>query len=145
MVADAHAVSVASQASLDGLNARIRAHGAEPVPMNRFRPNIVLDGCQGPHAEDEMRRLEIGTVRLAYAIRAMRCSVPLVDQHTGRRAGPEPVRTLAGYRREPEYDNRVGFGMKAAVLRHGVLAVGDPVLATWHATSGAPAEPAPRP
>ncbi|MGI5399495.1 MOSC domain-containing protein [Streptomyces sp. CA-135486] len=143
--ADAHAVLVASQASLDGLNARIAqwdaeggsGPGAAPVPMDRFRANIVLDGCAEPHAEDEMRRLEIGTVRLAYAVRAMRCSVPLVDQLTGLRAGPEPVRTLATYRREPEYENKVSFGMKAAVVQHGTLSVGDPVLPTW--ASGAAA------
>ncbi|MFK4225317.1 MOSC domain-containing protein [Streptomyces sp. NPDC019890] len=151
--ADAHAVLVASQASLDGLNARIAQRSAErgsgqgaergagpgaaPVPMDRFRANIVLDGCSEPHAEDEMRRLEIGTVRLAYAVRAMRCSVPMVDQLTGLRAGPEPIRTLATYRREPEYENKVSFGMKAAVVQHGTLAVGDPVLATW--ASGAAA------
>lgn len=129
--ADAHAVLVASQASLDGLNARITARGAAPVPMDRFRANIILDGCAEPHAEDEMRRLEIGTVHLAYAVRAMRCSVPLVDQLTGLRAGPEPIRTLATYRREPEYENKVSFGMKAAVVQHGSLAVGDPVLPTW--------------
>ncbi|MGW0553171.1 MOSC domain-containing protein [Streptomyces sp. NPDC002926] len=131
--ADAHAVLVASQASLDGLNARIAERGAAPVPMDRFRPNIVLDGCAEPHAEDGMRRLEIGTVRLAYAVRAMRCSVPMVDQLTGLRAGPEPIRTLATYRREPEYENKVSFGMKAAVLRHGTLSVGDAALATWAA------------
>jgi uncharacterized protein YcbX len=131
--ADAHAVLVVSQASLDGLNARIEARGADPVPMDRFRPNIVLGGCSGPHAEDEMRRLEIGSVQLAYAVRAMRCGVPMVDQLTGRRAGPEPIRTLATYRREPDYDNRVSFGMKAAVVRNGTLSVGDPVQVqvTW--------------
>ncbi|WP_327323155.1 MOSC domain-containing protein [Streptomyces sp. NBC_01210] len=129
--ADAHAVLVASQASLDGLNARIAERGAAPVPMDRFRPNIVLDGCAEPHAEDEMRRLEIGTVRLAYAARAMRCGVPLVDQLTGLRAGPEPIRTLATYRREPEYQNKVSFGMKAAVLGHGTLSVGDAAVPTW--------------
>ncbi|MCX4822598.1 MOSC domain-containing protein [Streptomyces sp. NBC_01142] len=136
--ADAHAVLVVSQASLDGLNARIEAAGGAPVPMDRFRANIVLDGCTEPHAEDEMRRLEIGTVQLAYAVRAMRCGVPMVDQLTGRRAGPEPIRTLAAYRREPAYENKVSFGMKAAVLRPGALSVGDTALPTWaDGTAGA--------
>lgn len=135
--ADAHAVAVLSQASLDGLNARIEAAGGTPVPMDRFRANIVLDGCAAPHDEDLMRRLEIGTARLAHSVRAMRCSVPLVDQVTGRRAGPEPVRTLATYRREPAYDNKVSFGAKAAVLRGGTLAVGDTVHVEWY-ENGAP-------
>ncbi|MFI1399511.1 MOSC domain-containing protein [Streptomyces sp. NPDC020681] len=129
--ADAHAVLVVSQASLDGLNARIEAAGAAPVPVDRFRPNIVLDGCAEPHDEDRMRLLEIGAVQLAYAVRAMRCAVPMVDQLTGLRAGPEPIRTLATYRREPEYENKVSFGLKAAVVRHGTLAVGDTAVPTW--------------
>ncbi|MEU5401671.1 MOSC N-terminal beta barrel domain-containing protein [Streptomyces sp. NPDC005963] len=128
--ADAHAVLVVSQASLDHLNALITARGAAPVPMDRFRPNIVLDGCTDAHAEDAMRRLDIGTVGLAYAVRATRCAVPMVDQRTGARSGPEPIRTLATYRREPQFDNRVSFGMKAAVVRRGSLSVGDPVSAT---------------
>ncbi|WP_406450094.1 MOSC domain-containing protein [Streptomyces sp. NBC_00876] len=128
--ADAHAVLVASTASLDALNARIAARGdAEAVPMDRFRPNIVLTGDDEPHFEDRLRRMTMGSVELAHSVRAMRCSVPLVDQTTGRRRGPEPVRTLATYRREPEYGNRVSFGAKNAVVREGVVSVGDPVTA----------------
>ncbi|MFF2409075.1 MOSC domain-containing protein [Streptomyces sp. NPDC058092] len=131
--ADAHAVLVASTASLDGLNARIAARGdAEAVPMDRFRANIVLTGNDEPHFEDRVRRMTIGTVELAYSVRAMRCNVPLVDQLTGRRAGPEPVRTLATYRREPEYKNKVSFGAKNAVVCEGVVTVGDVVeVADW--------------
>ncbi|MFF8911896.1 MOSC domain-containing protein [Streptomyces sp. NPDC015032] len=131
--ADAHAVLVASTASLDGLNARITARGdAAPVPMDRFRPNIVLTGDDEPHFEDRVRRMHLGSVELAHSVRAMRCNVPLVDQRTGRRAGPEPVRTLATYRREPEYKNKVSFGAKNAVVREGVVSVGDVVeVAEW--------------
>ena len=128
--ADAHALLVTSVASLADLNRRIEARAAVPVGMERFRPNIVLAGCAAPYDEDRMRRMTAGDTDLAYAVRAMRCSVPLVDQHTGRRAGPEPIRTLAGYRREPAYGNRVSFGRKAAVLRPGHVAVGDPVHVT---------------
>ncbi|MEW1686509.1 MOSC domain-containing protein [Streptomyces sp. NPDC091265] len=126
--ADAHAILVASTASLDGLNARIAARGdAAAVPMDRFRPNIVLTGDGEPHFEDRVRRMTMGTVELAHSVRATRCNVPLVDQKTGRRMGPEPVRTLATYRREAEYGNRVSFGVKNAVVREGVVSVGDPV------------------
>ncbi|MGW1977477.1 MOSC domain-containing protein [Streptomyces sp. NPDC001889] len=142
--ADAHALLIVSRASLDGLNARIEAHGGRPVPMDRFRPNIVLGGCAEPHTEDGMRGLEAGSVRLAYAVRATRCAVPMVDQTTGVRAGPEPIRTLAGYRREPEYDNKVSFGVKAAVARPGTLTVGDRVRVTrWAPPPPAPAGSAP--
>ncbi|MFI6060293.1 MOSC domain-containing protein [Streptomyces sp. NPDC051286] len=131
--ADAHAVLVSSTASLDGLNARIATQGdAAPVPMDRFRANIVLTGNDEPHFEDRVRRMTLGSVELAYSVRAMRCNVPLVDQRTGRRAGPEPVRTLATYRREPEYKNKVSFGAKNAVVCEGVVAVGDTVeVAEW--------------
>ncbi|THA61685.1 MOSC domain-containing protein [Streptomyces sp. A0958] len=126
--ADAHAVLVTSTASLAGLNARITARGdTAPVPMNRFRPNIVLTGDDEPHFEDRVARMTLGTVELAYSARAIRCNVPLVDQRTGRRAGPEPVRTLAAYRREPEFGNKVSFGAKNAVVREGVVRVGDRV------------------
>ncbi|MFF8692630.1 MOSC domain-containing protein [Streptomyces sp. NPDC015144] len=126
--ADAHAVLVASTASLDHLNDRIVARGdAEPVPMNRFRPNIVLTGDDTPHFEDRVRRMTIGDVELAHSVRAMRCAVPMVDQSTGHRAGPEPIRTLSTYRREPEYRNKVSFGAKNAVVCEGTIRVGDAV------------------
>ncbi|MEU2245721.1 MOSC N-terminal beta barrel domain-containing protein [Streptomyces sp. NPDC019224] len=126
--ADAHAVLVASTASLAGLNTRIAARGdAAPVPMDRFRPNIVLTGDDEPHFEDRVARMTLGTAELAYSVRALRCDVPLVDQRTGRRAGPEPVRTLATYRREPEFGGKLSFGAKNAVVREGGVRVGDPV------------------
>jgi uncharacterized protein YcbX len=57
----------------------------------------------------------------------------MVEQATGRRSGPEPIRSLAGYRREPDLGGGVSFGMKAAVLRTGTVAVGDPVTVhAWH-------------
>ncbi|MEV6108205.1 MOSC N-terminal beta barrel domain-containing protein [Streptomyces sp. NPDC051940] len=142
---DAHALLVTTTASLAHLNARIAERGdAAPVPMDRFRPNIVLTGSAEPHVEDRIRRLTVGGTELAYAVIAVRCSVPLVDQATGRRAGPEPVRTLATYRREPAYDNGVSFGMKAAVLRGGRIAVGDAaeVTAWGESESGLAEKPA---
>ncbi|WLQ33800.1 MOSC domain-containing protein [Streptomyces castrisilvae] len=125
--ADAHAVLVTSTASLAGLNERITARGAAPVPMDRFRPNIVLTGDDTPHFEDGAARMTLGTVELAHSVKALRCNVTLVDQLTGRGAGPEPLRTLATYRREPEYGNKVSFGAKNAVVREGVVRVGDRV------------------
>jgi len=123
--ADAHALLVTSQASLDGLNARILETGGEPVPMNRFRPNIVVAGWSEPHTEDKVLEATIGTVRIGYSARSIRCGVPRVDQVTGERSGPEPTKTLSTYRRQPDYDGGVSFGMKAAVLRPGRIAVGD--------------------
>jgi uncharacterized protein YcbX len=124
---DAHAILMTSLSSLDGLNQRILDRGAEPIPMNRFRPNIVVTGWPEPHTEDQVRRARIGTVELAFAARAIRCAVPTVDQASGRKSGPEPTRTLAAYRREPEYGGGVSFGAKFAVVAPGRAAVGDEI------------------
>lgn len=126
--ADAHALLIASLSSLDGLNERIVETGAEPVPMNRFRPNIVVSGWPEPHTEDRVLRASIGAVEIGYAARAIRCAVPMVDQATGAKSGPEPTRTLASYRRQPDYGGGVSFGMKAAVLAPGTISVGDEVV-----------------
>jgi uncharacterized protein len=125
--ADSGAVLVTSRASLDELNRRIRERGAAPVPVARFRPNIVVDGWAEPHVEDQVRDAGIGDdgVALGFAKLAVRCAVTLVDQQTGERVGPEPLRTLAGYRRVT--DAGVAFGAKFAVRRTGRLAVGDEV------------------
>ena len=125
--ADAHAVLVTSCSSLDELNARILETGGEPVPMNRFRPNIVVAGWSEPHTEDRVLEATIGGVHLGYSARAIRCAVPRIDQDSGERTGPEPTKTLSSYRRQPDYDGGVSFGMKAAVLSPGRIAVGDEV------------------
>jgi uncharacterized protein YcbX len=126
--ADSTALTLASLSSLDELNARILERGADPVPMNRFRPNIVIAGWPEPHTEDKVRRLTIGTATIAYGKRDVRCVVTMVDQLTGIRADPEPIRTLASYRRDP--DGGVAFAIKAAVATPGELAVGDEVNVT---------------
>ena len=121
------AVLLVSLPSLDLLHSRLVEQGGEPLPMDRFRPNIVVDGWDGPHTEDRLRRVTIGSVRFGYAKLAIRCSVTMVDQETGTSVGPEPMRTLASYRRSPE--GGVTFGTKLAVLQAGELAVGDEVQA----------------
>ncbi|MFE0020451.1 MOSC domain-containing protein [Amycolatopsis sp. NPDC059021] len=124
--ADGHALLVTSESSLDSLNERIASRGGEPVPMDRFRPNIVVAGWATPHTEDDVRAMRAGGAEFGYAKPCVRCSVPMVDQETGVKSGPEPIRTLATYRRDP--DGGVTFGMKAAVTRPGQLAVGDEVI-----------------
>ncbi|TCO43883.1 hypothetical protein EV646_11175 [Kribbella antiqua] len=124
---DAHALLITSLSSLDGLNARIVERGGDAIPMNRFRPNIVVAGWDEPHTEDKLLRASLGSVEIGYAARAIRCAVPTVDQATGEKRGPEPTRTLASYRRQPDYGGGVSFGMKAAVLAEGNLQLGDEV------------------
>lgn len=123
--ADGHAVTVASLASLDELTARILERGGEPVPMDRFRVNIVLDGWRRPHTEDDVRTMSIGTAQFGYAKRDIRCQVTTIDQDSGEKPGSEPLRTLATYRRDP--DGGVAFAMKAAVTQPGDIAVDDVV------------------
>ncbi|HEY0471336.1 MAG TPA: MOSC N-terminal beta barrel domain-containing protein [Kribbella sp.] len=125
---DAHALMITSLSSLDGLNARILESGGSPIPMNRFRPNIVVSGWDEPHTEDHVLRATAGSVEIGYAARGIRCAVPTVDQATGEKSGPEPTRTLATYRRQPDYGGGVSFGTKASVLAPGIISVGDEIL-----------------
>jgi uncharacterized protein len=128
--ADSAAVLVTGRASWAELERRIVERGADPVPMDRFRANIVVDGWSEPHVEDRAREVRIGDVEhgaeLGFAKLAVRCAVTTVDQRTGLRAGPEPLRTLADYRRVT--DSGVAFGAKFSVLRPGRLAIGDEVV-----------------
>ncbi|MFE0414850.1 MOSC domain-containing protein [Streptomyces tendae] len=125
--ADSSAVHLLSTASLALLDEKLRSAGKPAVPMERFRPNIVVDGWEHPHTEDLLRRVTIGDCELGYAKLALRCVVTTVDQRSGRKVGPEPLRTLAGYRRT---GGGVAFGAKFAVVRPGKLSVGDPVEVT---------------
>ncbi|WP_370945546.1 MOSC domain-containing protein [Amycolatopsis sp. cg5] len=132
--ADGHAVLVTSESSLDLLSERISSRGAEPVPMDRFRANVVVSGWPEPHTEDRVRVMSAGTAEFGYAKLCVRCAVPTIDQETGRKCGPEPTRTLADYRRHPE--GGVTFGMKAMVLRPGQLSLGDEVMVhSWEGTA----------
>ena len=121
--ADSTPLHLTTLSSLDDLNARILERGAEPVPMARFRPNIVVSGAPVPFAEDNWRAIGIGSTRLRYVKPDVRCQVTMVDQDSGEKAGPEPLRTLATFRRDP--DGGVSFGIKLAVDHPGEIAVGD--------------------
>jgi uncharacterized protein YcbX len=130
--ADSGALLLASLSSLDMLNDRIAERGGEPLPMNRFRPNIVVDGWAEPYDEDLARRISVGEAELAYSKLAIRCTVTLVDQDTGEKEGPEPLRTLADHRKGPD---GVLFGAKFAIARTGKISVGDDVNVTAWAQS----------
>jgi uncharacterized protein YcbX len=116
--ADGYPVLVIGQASLDHLNDRLET----PVAMDRFRPNLVVRGA-GPFAEDGWRDLTVGDAALRIVKPCGRCVIVTTDQRTGERS-PEPLRTLASYRRS---GNEVMFGQNAVVTRPATIAVGDPV------------------
>jgi uncharacterized protein YcbX len=117
--ADAYPLLLIGQASLDDLNRRL----AKPVPMTRFRPNMVVAGAE-PYAEDGWARIRCGRVILEVVKPCARCVVTTTDQHTGRRMGPEPLATLATYRRA---GGTVLFGQNAIPRSLGPLRLGDQV------------------
>ncbi|MGE5234866.1 MAG: MOSC domain-containing protein [Acidobacteriota bacterium] len=114
--ADAYPFLLLSEGSLGELNRRL----ASPVPIDRFRPNIVVAGCP-PHAEDGWRTLAAGGVSFRMAKPCARCIVTTVDQSTGVRA-EEPLRTLATYRQR---GNEVLFGQNLVHDGRGVVRLGD--------------------
>jgi uncharacterized protein YcbX len=124
--ADSGALLLTSCASWAELDRRIAERGAGAVAMDRFRPNVVVAGWTEPHVEDQVREMSVGETELAFAKQAIRCAVTLVDQRTGTRVGPEPLRTLADYRRVT--GKGVAFGAKFSVIRTGTLAVGDELV-----------------
>ena len=105
-----------SECSLEDLNRRL----AEPLPMNRFRPNLVVRGC-APYVEDGWRRIRIGKIVFHVVKPCSRCTTTTVDQATGER-GREPLMTLATYRR---VGNKVMFGQNLIHEGTGKLVVGD--------------------
>lgn len=128
--ADSCAVHLISLLSVDDLTERIVQRGGFAVPHDRFRANVVVDGWSAPYQEDGLRRFEVGDAELGFNRWAVRCVVTTVEQRTGLRDGPEPLRTLAGYRRHP--DGGVSFGVKFSVLRPGKLSVGDELaVSAW--------------
>jgi len=125
--ADGAPVLVTSESSLADLNDHIQENAGDPVPMDRFRPNLVISGC-APFAEDGWPAIRIGDTVLRTAGKSDRCIVTTTDQFTGAR-GKEPLRTLAIYRRDPVNPSSVYFGVNFInETKRGTVRVGDPVL-----------------
>jgi uncharacterized protein len=127
--ADGYPFLAMNEASVGDVNRRIEEAGGRAVPMDRFRPNLVLDGC-APYEEDTWRRIRVGGVRLRSAGPCARCIITTTDQQTGARE-KEPLRTLAEYRRDPTDPTNVNFGQNLVHEdKAGTLRVGDPVWVT---------------
>ena len=124
--ADGFPVLLANTASLDALNDAIAEGGSleGPVPMTRFRPNIVITGA-APWAEDAWTggRVRIGSVIFRVPRPCDRCVVTTTDQETGER-GREPLRTLGRIR---NIDQALLFATNLIPDGPGEIAVGDPV------------------
>jgi len=117
-LADAYPLLIIGQGSLDDLNGRMDV----PVPMNRFRPNIVFTGGAA-FAEDEWKRFKVGDNEFAAVKPCARCVLPTVDQDTGV-MGKEPLATLNKYRKR---DAKVLFGMNVIPIDHKTIHVGDEI------------------
>lgn len=114
--ADAYPFLLIGQASLDDLNKRM----ALPLPMDRFRPNIVFTGGEA-YGEDLMNRIEIAGITFYGAKLCARCVLTTIDQQTAAKA-KEPLKTLASYRMK---NNKIMFGQNLVHENTGVISVGD--------------------
>ncbi len=116
---DGYPLLVANSASLADLNTRLAARGAAPVTMQRFRPNLVLDGLPA-YDEDHLHEIDIATddgpVTLRLVKPCVRCGIPNVDPATAE-PGSEPGATLAGYRADARMQGGITFGMNAVIVQ----------------------------
>lgn len=125
--ADAFPLLIISTGSLEDLNQRLARRREQPVPMQRFRPNIVVAGTRA-HDEDHWEQVRIGAIDVDVVKPCARCVITTVDTETGV-AGAEPLRTLAGYRKR---GSKVMFGQNAVHRAVGEIKVGDGVsVLTW--------------
>ncbi len=120
--ADGFPVLVANDASLRDLNARLSV----PVGMERFRPNVVVDGLPA-FAEDQNGSLALGAAARVELVKpCSRCAIVCVDPATAARE-KEPLATLATYRTR---EHKTFFATNALVRAAGPVRVGDPVAFT---------------
>ena len=127
--ADGFPFLLISELSLADLNRRLET----PLPMNRFRPNLVIGGGQ-PYQEDGWTAIQVGDIPMRVVKPCARCVVTTTDQVTTERAR-EPLRTLARYR---NVNGKALFGQNAVHHSRGLLRVGDRVVADppWRNPSG---------
>jgi uncharacterized protein len=117
--ADGYPLLLISEASLADLNQRL----PKPIPMNRFRPNLVVAGCDA-YAEDSWNQIRIDEVTFDVMTSCERCVITTTDQATGHRESMEPLKTLATYRR---VKGGVIFGKNVIHRQQGEVQVGNPV------------------
>jgi uncharacterized protein YcbX len=126
--ADGFPLLVTNTASLKELNHRIQANHGQPVPMDRFRPNLVIQGDH-PFAESDWQRLQIAGVQLDLVKPCSRCVITTTNQATGdRRKGSglaEPLATLSQFRQVP--GQGILFGENAVPHCLGDITLGDRV------------------
>ncbi len=115
--ADGRPLLLVNTASLADLNTRLSA----PVGMDRFRPNIVVNGYEA-FQEDSWKRIKIGSVVFSQPKKCARCVIINIDQETGLKTGAEPLKTLASYRNQ---EGRVNLGVLWIPENTGVIQASD--------------------
>ena len=128
---DGYPILLISRASLADLNDRLVEAGREALPMDRFRPNIVVDGVD-PYDEDHFDHLHSPGIRLKPVKPCPRCPIPSIDQATAE-FGADPLDILAKYRADPRTGGVV-FGQNVIVLEGAgaTIAVGQQFGAEWN-------------
>ncbi|KAL5773735.1 hypothetical protein ACOSQ2_013659 [Xanthoceras sorbifolium] len=134
MFSDEYPFMLLSQESLDALNKLLK----EPLPINRFRPNILVEGCE-PYSEDLWTEVSISKVKFQGVKLCSRCKIPTIDQNTGI-AGSEPTETLMKVRSDKvllpnrKHKGKVYFGQNLVLKdnltegKENIVKVGDPVF-----------------
>lgn len=130
MYADGYPLLVASTRSLEEVNSWLD----EPIPMERFRPSIVLDGLDRPFIEDDIASIAINDVVIDLVTPCGRCVMTTIDQDTAEKTGREPLRTLGQRRVLPQVGGgqEIMFAMNAVPRSIGTIRVGDEVTVTMH-------------
>jgi len=124
--ADGYPLLVTNASSLADLNLRMKRDAAHAMPMDRFRPNLVLAGLPA-WDEDHIDTVAIGDVVLKLAKPCVRCQVTTTNQQTGARLSDEPLDTLATFRNSAAFGG-VTFGWNAVVIKPGRISRSDPVV-----------------
>jgi uncharacterized protein len=115
---DGYPLLLIGQASLDDLNSRLQ----QPVPMNRFRPNIVFTGGT-PFQEDYMKHFDINGITIFGVKPCARCVMTTINQQTAEKA-KEPLKTLSTYRIK---NKKVLFGQNLLHQGTGIISIGDTI------------------
>jgi uncharacterized protein len=115
---DGYPILIIGQASLDTLNTKLD----HPIPMNRFRPNIVFTGGHA-HIEDEMESFTINDINFLGVKPCARCVMTTIDQQNIEK-GKEPLKTLATYRTK---NNKIYFGQNILQQQNGHITIGEDI------------------
>lgn len=143
MFADMYPFLLLSQGSMDALNALLK----EPLPVNRFRPNILVEGCE-PFSEDLWSEMRINDATFQGVKLCSRCKVPTINQETGADGGSEPTETLLSFRSDKalrpdkkQQKGRVYFGQNVVCSQGNgkSIKVGDGVVVLKKVSSAADA------